>query len=128
MVGSRKGGSSVRKSARLEKKRRVISVEESKGTNLSYKLYTDLEIEEDLVVVCQEEDSAARPPQVPNLNEWRERSPTPEFEEEIVLGSEMDGSFSDNMPTCLKYSKFRGDRSQDVDDWFSEFESIALAN
>ena len=32
------------------------------------------------------------------------------------------------MPTHLKYSKFRGDGSQDVDDWFSEFESIALAN
>ena len=32
------------------------------------------------------------------------------------------------MPTRLKYNKFRGDRSQDVDDWFSKFKSIALAN
>ena len=30
--------------------------------------------------------------------------------------------------TCLKYSRFRGDGSQDVDDWFCEFESTALAN
>ena len=34
------------------------------------------------------------------------------------------------MPTTtrLKYSRFRGDGSQDVDDWFCEFESTALAN
>lgn len=30
--------------------------------------------------------------------------------------------------TCLKYSQFRGDVSQDVDEWFCEFESIALAS
>ena len=37
---------------------------------------------------------------------------------------------SDSMPTTtrLKYSRFRGDGSQDVDDWFCEFESTALAN
>ena len=37
---------------------------------------------------------------------------------------------SDNMPTTthLKYSRFRGDRSQNVDNWFCEFESTALAN
>ena len=52
----------------------------------------------------------------------------PDFEEEVSLGSKMDGSASDNMPIRLKYNKFWGDRSQDVDDWFSEFESIALAN
>ena len=128
MVGSPKGGSSIRKSAKLEKKRRGLPVEESEGTNLSYQLRNDLETEEDLVVVRQEEESAASPPQVLDPNEWRERSPTRELEEEVVLGSEIDESLRDNMPTCLKYSKFRGDGSQDVDDWFSEFESIALAN
>ena len=30
--------------------------------------------------------------------------------------------------TRLKYSSFRGDGSQDADDWFCEFESIAGAN
>ena len=128
MVGSRKGGSLVRKSARLEKKRRKISVEESEGTNLSSKLNIDSESEEDLVVVQQEEESVASPPRVPNPNEWRERSLIPDFEEEIIIGSETDGSSSDNMPNRLKYSKFRRDGSQDVDDWFSEFESIALVN
>ena len=128
MVGSRKGGSSVRKSARLEKKKKGIPVEESKDTNLSSRLHTDLEGEEDLVVVNQEEETAASPSEVLDPNEWRERSPTPDFEEGVVLGSETDESSDDNMLTRLKYSKFRGDGSQDVDDWFSEFESIALAN
>ena len=37
---------------------------------------------------------------------------------------------SDNMlnTTRLKYSRSRGDGSQDVDDWFCEFESTTLAN
>ena len=37
---------------------------------------------------------------------------------------------SDNMPTTtrLKYSRFREDGSQDVDDWFCEFKSTPLAN
>ena len=30
--------------------------------------------------------------------------------------------------TCLKYSWFKGDGSQDVDNWLTEFESMALAN
>jgi hypothetical protein len=28
----------------------------------------------------------------------------------------------------LKYKRFKGDGHQDVDDWFSEFESTAVAN
>jgi hypothetical protein len=30
--------------------------------------------------------------------------------------------------TRLKYKRFKGDGHQDVDDWFSEFESTAVAN
>ena len=50
--------------------------------------------------------------------------------EEVLFRSEKEDSMSDNMPasTCLKYNRFWGDGSQDVDDWFCEFESIALAN
>ena len=51
MVGSQKGGSSVQKSARLEKRKRKIPVDKSEGTNLGSKLNTDSESEEDLVVV-----------------------------------------------------------------------------
>ena len=111
MVRSRKGGSSIRKSARLEEKRRKIRIDESEGTNLSSQLNTDSESEEDLVVVHQEEESVVNLPQVPDPNEWRERSTTLDFEEEVVLGFETDKSSGANMPTCLKYNKFRGDRS-----------------
>ena len=85
MVGSRKGGSLVRKSACLEKKRRKIHVDEFEGTNLSSKLDTDLESEEDLVVVHQEGESVASPPQVLDPNVWRERSPIRDFEEEVLV-------------------------------------------
>ena len=47
---------------------------------------------------------------------------------EVIFGVDRKDSLSDNMPTCLKYSRFRGDGSQDVDDWISKFESIALTN
>ena len=42
----------------------------------------------------------------------------------------LDSEDKDNMPstTCLKYSRFKRDGSQDVDDWLTEFESTALAN
>ena len=128
MVGSQKGGSLIRKSAQLEKRRRKIPIDDSEGTNLGSKLHTNSESEEDLVVVHHKEESVASPPLVPDPNEWRERSPIPNFEEEVLVGSDTEEPLSDNMPTCLKYSKFRGHGSQDVDDWFSEFESNALAN
>ena len=50
--------------------------------------------------------------------------------EEVLFGSEREDSSSDNMPasTYLKYSRFHGDGSQNVDDWFCEFESVVLTN
>ena len=62
-------------------------------------------------MVNREEESAANPSQVLDQNEWKERSPTPDFEEEILVTSDTEESSSDNMPTCLKYNKFRGDGS-----------------
>ena len=43
---------------------------------------------------------------------------------------ELSSDDSDIMPstTRLKYSRFKGDGSQDVDDWLTEFRSIAAAN
>ena len=70
MVGSKKGGSSVRKSARLENKRRKVPLEESEGSKLNSRLQTDSKAEEDLVVVNQEEESSAGPSEVPDPNEW----------------------------------------------------------
>ncbi len=82
MVGSRKGESSVRKSARLEKKNRKIPVDESVGTDLGSLLHTDSESEEELVVVQQDEGEAANPSSDSDPNEWRERSTTPDRAEE----------------------------------------------
>ena len=123
MVGSQKGGTSARKFAQLEKKRGKVLIHDLPGSNLGLKIYFALGLEEDLVVVTQEEGSAANPSLIPDPDERSKRSPTPDFVEEVLFDS-----LSDNMTTCLKYRRFRGDGSQDVDDWFSEFESIALAN
>ena len=62
-------------------------------------------------MVIQEEESAARSSQVPDPDETSERSPIPDFVEEALFDSS-----SDKMPTHVKYSRFRGDGSQDVDD------------
>src|SRR5665811_452463 len=102
MVGSRKGGTLARKSAWLEKKRQREFGESSQGTNLGLRLQSASESEEELVVVTQEEETITSPSQIPDPNEWFERSPTPDPVEDIV--SESSG---DEMPTCLKYSKFR---------------------
>ena len=123
MVGSQKGGISTKKSAWLEKKRRKVPVHNLPCMNLGSKIHSISESEEDLVVVTREEESAARPSQVSDLDEKSERSPIQDFVEEALFDS-----LSDKMPTRLKYSRFQGDGSQDVDDWFSKFESIALAN
>lgn len=43
--------------------------------------------------------------------------------------SELDNLLQeDNIMSQLRYKRFKGDRSQDVDDWLSEFESTVLAN
>ena len=56
-------------------------------------------------------------------------------EVEVAMGGERvkeesSSEDEDNMPSTirLKYSRFKGDGSQDVDDWLTEFESTALAN
>ena len=56
----------------------------------------------------------------------------PEVQEEERKASvdELSSDESDIMPstTRLKYSRFKGDGSQDVDDWLTEFKSTAIAN
>ena len=56
----------------------------------------------------------------------------PEVQEEERRASvnELSSNESDIMPstTRLKYSRFKGDGSQDVDDWLTEFKSTAIAN
>ena len=56
----------------------------------------------------------------------------PEMQEEERRASvdELSSNVSDTVPstTRLKYSRLKGDGSQDVDDWLTEFKSTAIAN
>ena len=55
-----------------------------------------------------------------------------EVEEEVeeVRGDGLSSEESDTMPSTirLKYSRFKGDGSQDVDNWLTEFKSTAVDN
>ena len=53
-----------------------------------------------------------------------------EEEERDVSGDRLSSNESVTMPstTRMKYSRFKGDGSQDVNDWLSEFKSTAIAN
>ena len=54
----------------------------------------------------------------------------PEVQEREASVDELSSDDSNIMPstTRLKYSRFKGDGSQDVDDWLTEFRSTAAAN
>ena len=56
--------------------------------------------------------------------------PEVEEEERGASGDGLSSDESDIMPstTCLKYSRFKGDGSQDVDDWLTEFKSTIVSN
>ena len=81
-------------------------------------------------MVIQEEGPTTNPSRIPDPDERSERSSIPDFVEEVLFALEKEDSLSDNMPasTRLKHSKFRGDGSQDIDNWFCKFKSIALSN
>jgi hypothetical protein len=104
-----------RKSARVEKKRKVPtpSVSPRRG-----ELFAELEIEDSVLVTPPGETSSTPRSGSLDLNPDRQ-DPEPEGE---GIGSE------EETMTRLKYKRFRGDGHQDVDDWFSEFESTAVAN
>ena len=128
MVRTQKRGTSARKSARLEKNRGKVLVHNLLDTNLGSKIHSASGSEEEQVVVTQLERSTTSPSRISDSDVRNERSPTLDFIEEVMFRFDREESSSINMPTCLKYSRFQGDGSQDVDDWFSKFESIALAN
>jgi hypothetical protein len=106
---------SERKSARLEKRRRVLTPSVSPRRE---ELFIAPEIEDSILVTPPGETSSTPRSGSPDLN--------PDLEER-ESGSEKTGSEEETM-TRLKYKRFKGDGNQDVDDWFSEFESTAVAN
>jgi hypothetical protein len=104
-----------RKSARLESRRKdpTLSVSPRRG-----ELFAEIEIEDSVLVTPPGETSSTPRSGSSDLNPDRQ-DPEPEGEE---TGSEEEAM------TRLKYKTFKGDGRQDVDDWFSEFESTAIAN
>jgi hypothetical protein len=104
-----------RKSARLERRRKdpTPSVSPRRG-----ELFAEVEIEDSVLVTPPGETSSTPRSGSSDLNPDRQ-DPDPEKEE---TGSEEEAM------TRLKYKTFKGDGHQDVDDWFSEFESTAVAN
>src|SRR5450759_2184760 len=123
MVRSHVKGTSTRKSARLEKKRQKEFGVSSQGTDLNSRFRFTTDSEEELIVVTVAGGAVQSPSSDPNQEEGSDRSASPDPE-----GNEVAGAAEDEMPTRLKYSKFRGDGRKDVDEWVTEFESIALAN
>jgi hypothetical protein len=104
-----------RKSTRLGKRRRVPTPSVSPRRE---ELFTELEIEDSVLVTPPGETSSTPRSGSSDLN--------PDLQEPEPRG-ERTGSEEETM-TRLKYKRFKGDGNQDVDDWFSEFESTAVAN
>jgi hypothetical protein len=104
-----------KKSARLEKKRKVPTPSVSPWRG---ELFAEVEIEDCVLVTPPGETSSTPRSGSSDLNPDRQ-DPEPE--------GEATGSEEETM-TRLKYKRFKGDGHQDVDDWFSEFESTAVAN
>ena len=116
-----------RQSTRLSRTRRRLE-SERQGETQAPGAYSAFGSEKELVVVKYQEN--------PFLAQGSDQRLTPgpssprrggRTEETISMSSSSD---SDDMPTTtqLKYSRFWGDGSQDVDDWFCKFESTALTN
>jgi hypothetical protein len=104
-----------RKSARLEKKRKVPTPSASPRSG---ELFVEVEIEDSVLVTPPGETSSTPRSGSPDLNPDRH---DPELEGEATRSEE-------ETMTRLKYKRFKGDGHQDVEDWFSEFESTAVAN
>jgi hypothetical protein len=104
-----------RKSARLEMRRKVRTPSVSPRRR---ELFAEVEIEDSVLVTPPGETSSTPSSGSLDLNP-DQQDPEPE--------GEATGSEEETM-TRLKYKRFKGDGHQDVDDWFSEFESTAVAN
>ena len=115
-----------RRSARLAKTKRRIDIGDQPSTSQNPGHQSTFGSEEEQVVVGQVEVVV-----MPSPGRY---DPVGPEEEVTIVGErveeELRSEDKDNMPstTRLKYSRFKGDGSQDVDDWLTEFESTSLAN
>ena len=115
-----------RRSARLAKTKRRIDVGDQPSSSQIPRQRSTSRSEDEQVMVGQVEVVVTPSAHQPDLVEP---------EEEVTMGGErveeeLEPEDEENMPstTRLKYSRFKGDGSQDVDDWLTKFESTALAN
>ena len=107
----------TRKGRQSERLRKNRQSEESPGSDHSIPDITDPEYQPVFVQGHRRADVAGR-----SGHTSQSSGQEPEPEEEELLS---DG---EDVMTRLKYKRFKGDGSQDADDWLCEFESTALAN
>ena len=115
-----------RRSSHLAKTKRIIDVGDQSSASQNLEHHSASRSEEEQVGVGQVEVVVTPSP---------DRSDPVGPEVEVATGGERveeesSSEDEDSMPstTRLKYSRFKGDGSQDMDDWLTEFESTALAN
>ena len=123
MNRSQEKGQSERRSARLARtKARVDNSEEFGSIRLGDAHFRSGSKDEEITVGQIEVIVMPGPDQATPAR--------PEALEGDASVDELSSDDSDIMPstTRLKYSRFKGDESQDVDDWLTEFKSTAAAN
>ena len=127
MKTAQRRGQPERRSARLSKTRRRLEFERPRDTQ-ALRTYLASGFEEELVVVHHQGDTFA----TQGSNQRSTPGQSSPGREGGMEGTNSITSSSEgnDMPTTtrLKYSRFRGDGSQDVDDWFCKFEFTTLAN
>ena len=125
MKRSQKRGQPECRLARLARtKARIDNSEEFGSIRLGDAHFRSGSKDEEITVGQVEVIVTPRPDQAPPTE------PEVEEEEREASGDGLSSYESDVMPstTHLKYSRFKGDGSQDVDDWLTEFKSTVVAN
>ena len=125
MKRSQERGQPECRSARLARtKARVDNSEEFRSIRLGDAHFRS-ESKDEEITVGQVEVSVTLGPDQATL-----AGPEVQEEERRASVDELLSDESDIMPsmTRLKYSRFKGDGSQDVDNWLTEFKSTAIAN
>ena len=118
-------GQPERRLAWLAKTKRRINDSDKIGSIRLGEVHSKSGSDDEGVIVGQVEVVVTPGPDRASLAE-----PEVEAKVEGTRGDEVSLEESDIMPstTCLKYSRFKGDGNQDVDDWLTEFKSTAMAN
>ena len=125
MKRSQERGQPERRSARLARTKARVDNSEEFGSIWLGDAHFRSGFEDEEITIGQVEVSVT-----PGPDQATPAGPKVQEEERRASVNELPSNESDIMPstTRLKYNKFKGDRSQDVDDWLTEFQSMAIAN